>query len=118
PALSVLFRDGWAFVAQGEAGRRLPELAAVGESAALSTEVEYQDARKRLPQEWQVLVRLPPTSSYARPGDMHGALVSLSPGAEGLSVFAVQPWPNTQASVELLKPQGPAPDLFGLAAPD
>src|SRR5438477_5337050 len=34
PALSVLFRDGWAFVAQGEAGRRPPGPAGVGGGAA------------------------------------------------------------------------------------
>src|SRR6185295_10265042 len=51
PALSVLLRDGWGFVAQGPLGARLPELASVGESAALSTEAEYQSALKQLPKE-------------------------------------------------------------------
>src|SRR5262249_19894526 len=56
--------------------------------------------------------------SYSRQGAMHGALTSVSLGADALSLFTVQPWPNTQTSVELLRAQGTAPDLFGLAAPD
>jgi len=118
PALSVLLRDGWGFVAQGPLGARLPELASIGESAALSTEAEYQSALKQLPKERQVLLRLPPTSAYSRRGAMHGALASLALGAEALSLSTVQPWPNTETSVELLKPQPDAPDLFGMAAPD
>lgn len=118
PALSVLLRDGWGFVAQGTLGARLPELAAVGESAALSTEAEYQSALGRLPKERQVLVRLPPTSSWSRRGAMHGALASLALGTDALSLSTVQPWPNTETSVELLKPEANAPDLFGMAAPD
>ena len=118
PALSVLFRDGWAYVAQGELGKRLPELSTVGESAALGTETEYQRALQRLPKERQVLVRLPPTSSYSRTGAMHGALTSLALGRDALQAFTVTPWPNTEASMELLRAQPSAPDLFGMAAPD
>src|SRR6185295_12536454 len=118
PALSVLLRDGWGFVAQGPLGARLPELASVGESAALSTEAEYQSALKQLPKERHLLLRLPPTSAYSRRGAMHGALASLALGADALTVSTVQPWPNTETSVELLKPQQGAPDLFGMAAPD
>jgi len=118
PALAVLFRDGLAYVARGDLARRLPELSGVSESAALSTEADYQRDLKRLPRERQVVVRIPPTSRYSRRGAMHGALVSLSLEADGLSAFTVLPWPNTKNSVELLRAQGTAPDLFGLAAPD
>jgi hypothetical protein len=88
-ALSVLFRDGWAFVAQGKLGARLPELAAVGDSAALSTEAEYQRGVQRLPKGGHVLIRLPPTSSYSRRGVMHGVVASLTLGKDALVLLCV-----------------------------
>jgi hypothetical protein len=49
---------------------------------------------------------------------MHGSLTSLSLSADAFTMFTTQPWPNTQQSVELLRPAGSAPDLLPLAAPD
>jgi hypothetical protein len=118
PELSMLFRDGWAYMASGDLWKRLPELSGLGDSAALATDAEYQRALRRLPRDRQVLVYVPPTSSYSRTGAMHGALLSLSLGEDALALFSVQPWPNAQASLELLRAQGSAPDLLGLAAPD
>ncbi|HVE82482.1 MAG TPA: hypothetical protein VND93_06530 [Myxococcales bacterium] len=124
PQLSLLFQDGWAFVAPGATGARLPELAAVAEGAALSTQPEYRSGLAALPRERQVLVRLPATSTLARRGAAGGALLSLALGPEALVVSSVLPSPGAgsgsgaEKAVALLRAAGPAPDLLGLAAPD
>ncbi|HEY8211432.1 MAG TPA: hypothetical protein VIG99_28305 [Myxococcaceae bacterium] len=118
PMLAVLFQERWAFLSGGKAAGRMAELSAVGESAALATESEFQQAMKRVPKDAQVMVRVPPTSSRSQRGAMHGAMLSLSLRADALAFTWVQPWPNTEKSLEVLTAQRPAPDLFGLAAPD
>lgn len=111
PELGYLLKDGVAFVAPKAGADKLRAWAGIAAEQSLEQEPALTESLKRLPEKRDVFVYSPNGSALAKQGTLSGGTIVANLAADGLTLNADFPWPNTQDSLKVLQPADAA-NLF------
>jgi len=117
PRLGYVLAHGYALVATDDGISKLPMMATLTETDALSNDAELKAAQARLAGERDVFAWLPPGSPVLHRFPVVSALVTASLSPKGLAVAVDAPWRGDAAQLSVLEPK-PGADLLGLLPRD
>lgn len=117
PALGLLVKDRFAFIAAGASVQHLSEWAALPASGSLAEDAAYNASARRLPGDRDLLVHVPSGATASTRFLLAGSSVAVRLTREALVLTSDTPWPDTQRSLDVVTPKD-GPELMGLLPQD